>query len=95
MTPGRLDVTIKINELPTPTPIANGWQRFAIDCEGREVSVSVRPKIWNKLVKASQEYPLWVAAITGKMGADTDKGFVLEQPGVQVFEKKPKEAKAG
>jgi len=45
MTPGRLDVTIKINELPTPTPIAMAPQRFAIDCEGREVSVSVRPKI--------------------------------------------------
>jgi len=47
------------------------------------------------LVKASQEYPLWVTAISGKMGADTAKGFVLEQPGVQVFEKKPKEVKAG
>ena len=43
MTPGRLDVTIKINELPTPTPAANGWQRFALDCDGREVTVTVRP----------------------------------------------------
>ena len=95
MTQGRLDVTVKINELPTPETVENGWQRFAIDCDGREVTLTVKPKIWNKLVKASQEYPLWVAAISGKMGADTAKGFVLEQPGVQVFEKKPKEAKLG
>ena len=95
MTPGHLDVTIEINELPISTPIAHGWQRFAIDCEGYEMTVTVRPKIWNKLVKASQEYPLWMAAISGKIGADTSGGCMLEQLGMQVFEKKPKEAKAG
>jgi hypothetical protein len=32
-----------------------------------------------------------VASIEGKMGKATPKGFVLEEPNVQVFERKPKE----
>jgi hypothetical protein len=33
---------------------------------------------------------MWVAAIAGQMGKATPNGFVLEQPNIQVFEKKPK-----
>jgi hypothetical protein len=36
---------------------------------------------------------MWVAAIAGKMGEPTDRGFVLNEPSIQVFEKKPKEPK--
>jgi hypothetical protein len=36
---------------------------------------------------------MWVAAIAGKMGKLTNNGFVLDQPAVQTFEKKPKEPK--
>jgi hypothetical protein len=36
---------------------------------------------------------MWVAAIAGKMGEPTDRGFVLNEPAIQVFEKKPKEPK--
>ena len=95
MIQGNLSVTIKINELPTPEPAANGWQRFAIDCEGTEVTLTVKPKIWNKLLKGDEAYPMWVAAISGKIGKKTARGFVLDQPGIQVFEKKPKEPKPG
>jgi hypothetical protein len=34
-----------------------------------------------------------VAAIAGKMGESTRDGFILDQPNIQVFERKPKEAK--
>jgi hypothetical protein len=36
---------------------------------------------------------MWVAAIAGKMGEQFDGGFVLDQPSIQVFERKPKEPK--
>jgi hypothetical protein len=34
-----------------------------------------------------------VAALAGLMGESTEKGFVLNEPNIQVFEKKPKEPK--
>jgi len=40
---------------------------------------------------AQETFPLWVAAIAGKMGQATEKGFVLAEANIQVFEKKPKE----
>jgi hypothetical protein len=90
MVPGRLELTIKITELPPAKTIENGWQQFEIDCGDRIVSVTLKPKIWKKLTDAAASYPQWVAAITGKMGDATEKGFVLSEPNIQVFEKKVK-----
>ncbi len=28
--------------------------------------MDLRPKVWNKLIAANQEYPLWTVAIVGK-----------------------------
>ncbi|MEG5039834.1 MULTISPECIES: hypothetical protein [unclassified Microcoleus] len=53
------------------------------DCDGRVVSVSVKPKIWKKLEDAATNYPMWVAAIGGKMGESTSNGFVLLDPSIQ------------
>jgi len=94
MVNGRLELTIKINELPSPEPVENGWQQFSIDCEGVVFKVTVRPKIWRRLEEAEKNYPMWVAAVSGKLGAKTDDGYVLEQPSIQAFERKPKEPKA-
>jgi len=90
MVPGRLELTIKITELPPAKTIENGWQQFEIDCGDRIVSVTLKPKIWKKLTDAAASYPQWVAAISGKMGEATEKGFVLNEPNIQVFEKKVK-----
>jgi hypothetical protein len=89
-TTGKLELTIKINEIPQAKTLQNGWQSFELDCDGRIVSVSVKPKVWKKLTEAQANFPMWVAAISGQMGQATDDGFVLEQPSIQVFEKKPK-----
>jgi hypothetical protein len=87
--PGKLELTIKINQLPIEvTTDKNGWKAFAIDCEGRRVSVKVRPRMWLKLEEAAKSYPQWVAAITGRMGPSAGQGFALEEPSIQVFEKK-------
>ncbi len=93
-TPGRMEITIKINELPADVKtVENGWKEFQIDCDGQIVTVKVKPKMWRKLEEAQANYPMWLAAIGGKMGEPTHGGFVIEQPNIQVFERKPKEAK--
>ena len=66
--PGKLEVTIKIHELPTEvtTKSSNGWKEFTLDCGGRPVIITVRPRMWLKLEEAQKTYPLWVASITGQ-----------------------------
>jgi hypothetical protein len=93
-TQGKLELTIKISEFPADVKtVENGWKFFEIDCDGRIVSVTVKPKVFKKLEQAQTDYPMWVAAIAGKMGEPTERGFVLNEPAIQVFEKKPKEPK--
>jgi hypothetical protein len=90
---GKLELTIKINELPVDVSVdKNGWKSFDLDCDGQILSVTVKPKVFKKLEDAQANYPQWVAAIAGKMGEATETGFVLLEPNIQVFEKKPKEA---
>lgn len=91
--PGKLEVTIKINTIPADADVAtdaNGWKTFVADCDGTRVSIHVRPRVWNKLAQAATNWPLWVAAITGSMGQRTADGFALDEPNIQVFERKPK-----
>lgn len=90
MIQGKLEITIKIAELPNATAVENGWQHFQIDCDGRIISVTVKPKVWKKLADAQANFPEWVGAIAGKMGEATENGFILLEPNIQVFEKKPK-----
>ncbi|MEP0859730.1 fertility inhibition FinO-like protein [Trichocoleus sp. DQ-U1] len=93
-TSGKLEITIKISEFPADVKtVENGWKSFEIDCDGRLVSVTIKPKVFKKLEQAQAEYPMWVAAIAGKMGETSENGFVLVEPNIQVFEKKPKEPK--
>jgi hypothetical protein len=95
-TSGKLELTIKINEFPVDVQtIENGFKQFDIDTGEQIVTVSLKPKIFKKLEQAQENYPMWVAAIAGQMGEKTEKGFVLKEPNVQTFEKKPKEAKEG
>ena len=86
----KIEITIKINELPQSNTVENSWQQFEVDCDERIISVTVKPKIWNQLTDAASNYPQWVAAIAGKLGQQTENGFVLEEPNIQVFERKPK-----
>ena len=62
--------------------------------DGQFITVVVGNKVWSKLVKAAQEWPSWIAALSGTMGERTDQGFTLAGPGLQVFEKKAKAAEA-
>ena len=90
---GKLEITIKINEFPENETVENGWKQFDLDCEGQLVRVKVKPKVFKKLEEARDNYPMWVAAIAGKIGEPIEGGFILDQPNIQVFERKPKEPK--
>lgn len=87
----KLDVTIKINQLPQSKPASPQTVLFAVQASNRTVVVELKNKMWNTLKEAAERYPQWVAAITGQPGAALpDGGFKLENPAMQVFEKKPK-----
>jgi hypothetical protein len=89
ITPGKLELTIKITTLPVHVATdPNGWKVFNLDCDGVRVAVRLRPKMWIKLEQAASSLPVWVAAIAGKMGERTAEGFALEESAVQVFERK-------
>jgi hypothetical protein len=91
---GKMELTIKINEFPADVKtVENGWKQFDVDTGDRIVTIAVKPKVFKKLEQAQENYPQWVAAIAGQMGEKTDKGFVLKEPNIQVFEKKSKETK--
>jgi hypothetical protein len=90
MVSGSLELTIKIKDMPDAQTVANNWKQFDIDCDGVVVTLVVRPKVWKKLEEAQAAYPQWVAAIRGKLGQRTAKGFMLDEVGIQAFEKKAK-----
>ena len=90
MIQGKLEVTIKIGELPQPKTVDNGWLEFQVNCESREITITVKPKVWKKLTDAQANWDSWVAAISGTIGEETDSGFVLNNPNIQTFEKKVK-----
>jgi sRNA-binding protein len=88
--PGKLDVTLKINQLPQAKPTSAQTMVFVVQAEGRMVVVELKNKAWKNLATAAANYPQWVAAITGQLGAALEGGFRLDNPSVQVFEKKAK-----
>ncbi|WP_250123069.1 hypothetical protein [Chroococcidiopsis sp. CCMEE 29] len=89
--PGKLELTIKINEFPADAQtVENGWKQFSVETDAGIVAIKVKPKVFNKLEEAQANYPQWVAAIAGKMGERTADGFVLAEQNIQTFERKPK-----
>lgn len=75
--------------------IENGSKQFDILAGEQIVTVTLKPKVFKKLEQAQENYLMWVAAIAGQMGEKTESGFILKEPNVQTFEKKPKEPKEG
>jgi hypothetical protein len=89
---GKLELTIKLNQFPDPVAtVQSGWREFQIDCgPGREITVTLRPKLFAKLEAACAKGTPWVAALAGQLGPATPTGFVLTEPNLQVFDVKPK-----
>lgn len=95
---GRLELTLKFSALPKPMPVKSGM-KIGIQTDAALVVATLPPKAWKKLEKAQADWPQWVAALTGTLGARTGADgkavVVLEQPALQVFEKKAKTADSG
>lgn len=90
-TSGKLELIIKINEFPSNVrTVENGLKQFDIDTGSRIVTITVKPKMFKKLEQAQENYSMWVGAIAGLIGEKTERGFVLNEPNIQTFEKKPK-----
>ena len=92
---GKLEAVVKFNALPTePTTNKDGWKTFTIVCDGRAVSMTLRPKHWMKLEAAVKDWPQWVASAAGQLMPGQGQGFVLKDPALQIFERKAKDATA-
>lgn len=92
--PGKADITIKINEIPDAVRNGQGNMDFQVDIgEGRIVNITIKGKSYRKFLTQTEEFPMWVGAIAGKIGPSTKRGFKLLEAGLQIFEKKPKEPK--
>lgn len=93
---GSLEISLKINELPTNFErVKRGWYRFWINNDGNVLQFQVRPRVWQRLETANEQWPLWAATITGKIGGKIKNGFCVLEPLIQVYEKKPKVKKEG
>ena len=87
----KLELTLKFTTLPNARPAGPGKMAFALKTPDRQfVTAEVSNKVWNKLSQAAADWPAWTAALSGTMGPRTEKGFALANPGLQVFERKPK-----
>jgi hypothetical protein len=88
-TPAKMDVVLKFSELPKAR-FGAGVVSFALDADGCTILVEVKRKTWQKLETAVAEWPQWVATVQGQMGEPIEGGFMLINPGLQVFQKQPK-----
>jgi hypothetical protein len=93
MVKGRFEVTVKFNELPDAKQDKDGWSTFEISAGDRVITIALGPKVWSRLVQAAKEWTQWVAVVTGKLGKVGMGGFVLDDPGLQVFEKRVEKGK--
>jgi hypothetical protein len=88
---GKMEVIIKISEFPEDVKtVTNNWKEFTVEADGKQITITAKPKMFTKIEQAKQQFPQWVAAINGKIGNINEKGFNLIDANIQVFERKPK-----
>ena len=87
LVPGRLELTVKFSELPQPLPVQDGL-KIGIQTGEGTVTAILPAKVWRKLEQAAQDYPQWVAALSGSLERFADGEIALKHPALQVFEKK-------
>lgn len=88
---GKIEVTLKLNQLPKWVYRGkNDEHKFFVNGGGYIFEVRCRPRTWQKLLQAQQDYPAWTAAITGQLGERIKQGFRLMNASVQIYESKVK-----
>ncbi|HMV98609.1 MAG TPA: fertility inhibition FinO-like protein [Acidobacteriota bacterium] len=89
--PGKMELIVKFSTLPEAQLTPNGWAQFDVEADGKRITMQIKPKMWKKLEEAQASFVHgWTAAVTGRLGPTTETGFILLEPNVQVFERKPK-----
>ena len=88
------EITIKFSgELPPAKAVEGKKVEVELtDQNGLVFTAQINAKSWRKAEALGAEFADWAGMVSGKLGR-TDKGFEILDAGVQVFEKKPKEAK--
>ena len=86
-TAAHIQITCKISEVPK-SKMVNGLVEFYLTENNQAVMVRVKPKQFKQLTDHSFEY--WAASIVGKLGPVHGRGFELLNPGIQVYQRKPK-----
>ncbi len=93
---GRLELTVKFSQLPEAVRVKSGF-KIGIQTDNLLITATLPTRAWNRLQKANNEWPLWMAALSGQYGSQVKTALgpmlVLEKPALQVFEKKPKAKK--
>lgn len=86
LTPGKLELTIKINRLPANVEtIKGGWKQFEVDTGEYIITLTLAPQNFKELELAQENYLQWEAIIVGDVGENTDKGFCLKDCSVTLF----------
>lgn len=86
-TAAQIQITCKISEVPQ-SKMVNGLVEFCLTENNQAVIVRVKPKQFKQLTDHQFEY--WAASIVGKLGPVNARGFELLNPGIQVYQRKPK-----
>lgn len=89
LVPGRLELTVKFSEMPTPVTVETGV-KIGVETGEGVVTAILPPKLWRKLAQAAADYPAWVASVSGSLARFENGEIALKNPAVQVFEKKVK-----
>ena len=89
LVPGRLELTVKFSEMPTPVTVETGV-KIGVETGEGVVTAILPPKVWRKLEQAAKDYPAWVASVSGSLARFENGEIALKNPAVQVFEKKLK-----
>ena len=58
-------ITLKLNALPKFNNTKNGWFVFHVRSGPMLFKLTVKPKVWNKMAKASTEFKMWGATSSG------------------------------
>ena len=95
MIEGRIpELTIKFSQKPN---LPTEGKKVLVEIQGERnvtVKAEVNRKTLKKQVAKMDEYEDWIGALSGKILSINDGVIELEGAGLQVFEKKKKEAKS-
>ncbi|MCP5134144.1 MAG: hypothetical protein H6976_11280 [Gammaproteobacteria bacterium] len=87
--PGRIELTVKFSEWPSPLQVQGGM-KIGIQTDAGIVTAILPLKTWRKLEQKTQGSTAWVVTLNGSLERFTNGEIVLKHPAVQFFEKKIK-----